>query len=78
MTTNGPKKQPETPLDPLQFDLFGDGPGITEQEVKDFVKAISGIDPESPRGRHYAIAYDVAGKVRKHKINGTLSMTMRN
>jgi len=60
----------------LQFDLFGDGPAITEQEVMDFVKAISGIYPESQRGRRYAISYDVAGKVRKHKINGTLSQAL--
>lgn len=59
------------------YDLFGEIP-VTLAEVLQWMLAVPGIPPTSPRFGHYVRTYDVIGKIRAAKAAGTLDAQLHD
>lgn len=55
---------------PRLRDLFGQII-VTIQDVRDWLRAVPKIDPDSHRAAHYVKAYSVVDKIRQAKKSGT-------
>lgn len=54
----------------MKQDLFGEV-SVTWDEIREWVRAVPKIDPDSAYGEYYIRAWNVKEKVRRAKENGT-------
>jgi len=62
-------------MQPYPLDLFGDVPVMTP-DIDAWLIAVRGIAPGSPRAAAYLRNWDVAGKVRRAKLDGPFDATI--
>jgi hypothetical protein len=68
-----PKHRPLPPpheLRPSTVDLFGDVP-VTHDDINAWLRQVPRIEPGSRRAAHYVQGYDVIGKIKRAKLEGT-------